>query len=223
MIISSYEMKNYNIPPDFKFKLFDLKNKILLRNHPFQYLIFILYKYCYGDFMTDSDYDNDGIFEKYFILLDRYYRYGIIFEDNEVYDKNKLYLCKCDYEEYPFIIPNRYSYRQLVYNDVKLINIDELDKGKKNISEIEKWKRKVIKNQKDRRTKLRLLDPYVYNSLITFVAFFNFKERPYNKIAKYFEYRGIDEVNIYYNYKCNYKNMKIYEDRIYNKIKNFLK
>ena len=230
MIISSYELKNYYIPPDFKFELFDLKNKILFRNHPYQHLIFILYKYCYGDFIpdpeNDEEYDDDDydeLFKKHFKLLDRYYRYGITFEDDEIYDKNKLYLCKSDYEEYPSIIRNRYIYRQLVYNNVKLIKIDELDKGEKNISEIEKWKRKVIINKGDRRTKLNLLDPYIYNSLITFVAFSNFKERPHNRVEEYFEYGGIEKVNIYYNYKCKYKNMKIYEDRIYNKIKKFLK
>ena len=98
-----------------------------------------------------------------------------------------------------------------------------MDKGKKIISEIEKWKRKVIKDQKDRRTKLNLLDPYIYNSLITFVAFSNFKGRPHKKVEKYFTYKGLDEIDKYDNYKYKYKNMKIYEDKIYNKIKNFLK
>ena len=90
-----------------------------------------------------------------------------------------------------------------------------MDNGKIIHSEIEKWKRKVIKNQKDRRTKLNLLDPNIYHSLITFVAFSNFF---------YFTYEGIDEIHRdINNYKNKYKHMKIYEDKIYNKIKNFLK
>ena len=91
-------------------------------------------------------------------------------------------------------------------------------------SEVEKWKRKVIKNKKDRRTKLNLLDPNIYHSLITFVAFSNFKGRSYNKIENYFTYDGIDEIhrNIH-NYKNKYKYTKIYEDEIYIKISKFLK
>ena len=215
MIIFSCEMKKFIIPPDFKFKLFDLKKiNTLARNHPFQHLVFILYKYC-GDFLTNEEYDNDYILDEfYFILLDRYYRYGITFEDDNVYDKNKLYLYE-DFEEnqpFNYIINNRYNFKQRVFNDVKLINLDDLDKGKIIISEIEKWKRKVIKNQKDRRTKLNLLDPNIYNSLITFVAFSNFKGRSHKKVENYFTYEGYDEIFKYNNY--NYKNMKIYEDKI---------
>ena len=138
--------------------------------------------------------------------------------------KKKLYVFE-DFEENPpfrHIIRNRYDFKQLVFNDVKLINLDDLDNGKIIHSEIEKWKRKVIKNQKDRRTKLNLLDPNIYHSLITFVAFSNFKGRPHNKVENYFTYEGIDEIHRdINNYK--YKHIKIYEDKIYNKIKNFLK
>ena len=71
MIICSSEMQKFIPPPNFKFKLFDFKNKILLRNHPYQHLLFILYKYCYGTFMKVLDYpddveDYDSLFEKYF-------------------------------------------------------------------------------------------------------------------------------------------------------------
>ena len=99
-----------------------------------------------------------------------------------------------------------------------------MDKGEIKNTEIEKWKRKVIKNKKDRRTKLNLLDPAIYNSLITFVAFSKFKGRSHKKVENYFTYEGIKEVHRDINYSKNkYKNMKIYEDKIYNKIKNFLK
>ena len=227
MIICSPEMNKFIIPRNFKFKLFDLKKiNTLARNHPFQHLVFILYKYCY-DFLTNEEYDNDYILDEYyFILLDRYYRYGITFEDDNVYDKNKLYLYE-DFEEKPpfrYIIRNHYDFKQRVFNNVKLINLDDLDKGEIIHSEIEKWKRKVIKNQKDRRTKLNLLDPNIYHSLITFVAFSNFEGRSHNKIENYFTYEGIDEIHRdINNYKNKYKYTKIYEDKIYNKIKNFLK
>ena len=226
MIVFNDNCNIYNIPTDFKFKLFDLKKiNTLARNHPFQHLVFILYKYC-GDFLTNEEYDNDYILDEfYFILLDRYYRYGITFEDDNVYDKNKLYVYE-DFEEnqlFNYIIRNHYNFKQRVFNDVKLINLDDLDKGKIIISEIEKWKRKVIKNQKDRRTKLNLLDPNIYNSLITFVAFSNFKGRSHKKVENYFTYEGIDKIHRYNNIRNKYKNMKIYKDKIYNKIKNFLK
>ena len=182
-------MNEFIIPPAFKFKLFDLKKiNTLARNHPFQHLVFMLIKYS-GDFLENEEYDNDlYLDEDYFILLDRYYKFGITFENSDVYYKKKLYVFE-DFEENPpfrYILRNRYDFKQLVFNDVKLINLDDLDNGKIIHSEIEKWKRKVIKNQKDRRTKLNLLDPNIYHSLITFVAFSNFKGRSYNKIEKLF-------------------------------------
>ena len=89
--------------------------------------------------------------------------------------KKKLYV----YEEsnlFKIIIRNIFNLKQLVFNEVKLINLDDLDKGKIIHSEVEKWKRKVIINQKDRRNKLNLLDPNIYHSLITFVVFLDSKE-----------------------------------------------
>ena len=186
----------------------------------------MLIKYS-GDFLENEEYDNDPYLdEDYFILLDRYYKFGITFENSDVYYKKKLYVFE-DFEENPpfrYILRNRYDFKQLVFNDVKLINLDDLDNGKITLSEVEKWKRKVIKNQKDRRTKLNLLDPNIYHSLITFVAFSNFEGRSHNKIENYFTYEGIDEIHRdINNYKNKYKYMKIYEDKIYNKIKKYLK
>ena len=219
-------MNKFIIPPDFKFKLFDLKkNNTLARNHPFQHLVFMLIKYS-DDFLENEEYDNDPYLdEDYFISLDRYYKFGITFENSDVYYKKKLYVFE-DFEENPpyrYILRNRYDFKKLVFNDVKLINLDDLDNGKIIHSEIEKWKRKVIKDQKDRRSKLNLLDPNIYHSLITFVAFSNFKGRSYNKIENYFTYEGIDEIHRdINNYKNKYKYTKIYEDKIYNKIKKYL-
>ena len=90
MLIQSFKIDELIIPPDFKFELFDLKKiNTLARNHPFQHLVFIVYKYC-CDFLENEEYDNDRIFDKeYFILLDRCYKYGITFEDDNVYDKKK--------------------------------------------------------------------------------------------------------------------------------------
>ena len=185
----------------------------------------MLIKYS-DDFLENEEYDNDPYLdEDYFILLDRYYKFGITFENSDFIIK-KLYVFE-DFEENPpfrYIIRNRYDFKQLVFNDVKLINLDDLDNGKIIHSEIEKWKRKVIKNQKDRITKLSLLNPNIYHSLITFVAFSNFEGRLYNMVENYFTYEGIDEIHRdINNYKKEYNYTKIYEDKIYNKIKKYLK
>ena len=204
-----------------------------------------MFKY-YGSY--DDELEDDILYEiDYFQLLDRYYRYGITFEDSDLYPKKRIMYEKDNfksgvnfedftiypellyvYENFdetpPFrhIVRNRYDLRQLLYNDVKKINLDDVDKGPISISEIEKWKRRVINKIKDRKTRLRLLDPNIYHSLIIFIVFYNFKGRPHNKIDYDLSYEGIDEYhkNIN-NYKNKYICTKIYEDKIYNKIRGF--
>lgn len=78
-----------------------------------------------------------------------------------------------------------------------------MDKGEITLSEIEKWKRKVFNQQTDRKTRLRLLDPNIYHSLITFVVFSKFKNRPNNKIHYDLSWDGISGVDRKLN---NYKN-----------------
>ena len=86
MIIFSPEMDEFILPYEFKFKHFDLKLiNTLARNHPFQHLVYKLVKYS-GDFLENEEYDNDPYLdEDYFILLDRYYKFGITFENSNVY------------------------------------------------------------------------------------------------------------------------------------------
>ena len=100
-------MNKFIIPPDFKFKLFDLKKiNTLARNHPFQHLVFMLIKYS-GDFLENEEYDNDPYLdEDYFILLDRYYRYGITFEDSNIY--NKIFFC------FRIFFKTNYSYLKIL-------------------------------------------------------------------------------------------------------------
>ena len=90
-----------------------------------------------------------------------------------------------------------------------------MDNGEITLSEIEKWKRKVVNQQTDRKTRLRLLDPNIYHSLITFVVFSNFKGRPHNKIDYDLSRDGFSGVDRKLN---NY--IKIYEDKIYNSLNN---
>ena len=94
MIIFSKELDNFN-PPSWKLKPFDLKNlKDLVRNHPFQKLMFIIYKYypnyqTGGDDVDGIDYygtglENDAVEDlKYFKMLDNFLRYGIAFHEYE--------------------------------------------------------------------------------------------------------------------------------------------
>ena len=106
---------------------------------------------------------------------------------------------------------------------MKKINLKDLDKGPITLSEIEKWKRKVINQQTDRKTRLRLLDPNIYHSLITFVVFSKLEGRPNNKIDYDLSWDGISGVDRKLNnYKNRYKHMKMYEDKIFNKISNYL-
>ena len=223
MIIHSIEMDEF-IPSEWKLKPYDLKMiNDLARNHPYQKTMFLVYKYyCSYDDEVEGDRLNEI---DYFKLLDRYYRYGITFDKCDLYPENVLCV-KEDFNETPpfrYLVGNNYNLKQLLFNDVKKIILNDLDKGEITLSEIEKWKRKVINQQTDRKTRLRLLDPNIYHSLITFIVFSNFKERPHNKVDYDLSRDGFSGVDRKLNnYKNKYNYTKIYEDKIYNKIKMLL-
>ena len=223
MIVHSIEMDEF-IPSEWKLKPYDLKMiNDLARNHPYQKTMFLVYKYyCSYDDEVEGDRLNEI---DYFKLLDRYYRYGITFDKCDLYPENVLCV-KEDFNETPpfrYLVGNNYNLKQLLFNDVKKIILNDLDKGEITLSEIEKWKRKVINQQTDRKTRLRLLDPNIYHSLITFIVFSNFKERPHNKVDYDLSRDGFSGVDRKLNnYKNKYNYTKIYEDKIYNKIKMLL-
>ena len=231
MILVSPELDEFN-PSNWELKPFDLKMKNdLARNHPYQRTMYWVYKY----YTSYDEVEGDILYEiDYFQILDRYYRYGITFEDSDLYPEeffglglpfnNKLYV----YEDFIrncylcYILKNRYDLKQLLFNDVKTINLDDVDNGPITLSEVEKWKRKVINKQTDRKTKLRLLDPNIYHSLITFVVFSKFEGRSNNKIVYDLSFDGIEGVDRKLNnYKNKYNYTKIYEDKIFNKISGF--
>ena len=233
MILVSPELDEFN-PSNWELKPFDLKMKNdLARNHPYQRTMFLVYKY-YTSY--DDEVEGEILYEiDYFQLLDRYYRYGITFEDSDLYPEeffgfgvpfnNKLYVYEDFIKNYQFrhILKNRYDLKQLLFNDVKTINLDDADNGPITLSEVEKWKRKVINKQTDRKTKLRRLDPNIYHSLITFVVFSKFEGRSNNKIVYDLSFDGIEGVDRKLNnYKNKYNYTKIYEDKIFNKIRGFL-
>ena len=153
MHICGPTMNKFIITSDWEIKNFDLKLiNDLARNHPYQKTMFLVYKYyCSYDDEVEGDRLNEI---DYFKLLDRYYRYGITFDKCDLYPENVLCV-KEDFDETPlfrYLIDNRYNLKQLLFNDVKRIKINDLDNGEITLSEIEKWKRKVVNQQTDRKT-----------------------------------------------------------------------
>ena len=117
--------------------------------------MFWVYKY-YDSYVDGSV--GDILYEiDYFNLLDRYYRYGITFEDRDLYPKKRKLYEKENFDEfeigirfeddniYPellyvkenfnetppfrYILRNRHRLKELIYNDVKTINLDDVDNG----------------------------------------------------------------------------------------------
>ena len=115
--------------------------------------------------------DSEGNFK----MVD--YIFGVKFENDNILPE--LLYIKEDFNSsyrHKYLIPIFYNLKQVIYNDVKKNNLDDLDKGPITLSEVEKWKRKVINQQTDRKTRLWLLSRNVYHSLITFVVFYNHKK-----------------------------------------------
>ena len=146
--------------------------------------MFITCEY-YPNYKTGGD-DEDGIdyngagWENdvvkdvdYLKILDSFYSYGITFEYDEIYPGNVSRVKSSSNKNDPFcyIIRNYYDLKTRIYNGVKTINLSDCDSGELTLSEIEKWKRKVINEQQNKKTKLRLLNPTIYRSLITSLFF----------------------------------------------------
>ena len=95
MILFSPEMDRFIINSDWEIKPFDLKLiNNLKRNYPYQKIIFYVYDY-YASYVDEVEGDIlDEI--DYFKLLDRYYRYGITFQDHDLYPKKTRQIsCPC--------------------------------------------------------------------------------------------------------------------------------
>ena len=171
MIIYSIEMEKF-IPSDWKFKPFDLKLiNNLARNHPYQKIMFLVYKYyCSYDDEVEGDRLNEI---DYFKLLDRYYRYGIGFNDSEIYFEDSICVQEDTVNDVTrkYLVNRKYELKILLFNNVKRIRLRDIDKGKVSIWKIEKWKREVVNQQTHVKSKLKFLHPNVYHSLINFVFF----------------------------------------------------
>ena len=162
MIIGSLELDEFVVEPWMELKPFDTKLiKKILRNHPYKILLWILYKYYPSYSCTpeknDADPDCDGyedVTDFYFKMLDDYNRYGIAFKRKyELFPDNKLGVI--EYEDFGkreyHLVENRYNKKTLLFNNVKTIDLNEHDKGKKPLSEDEKKKRDLIKKQTNKK------------------------------------------------------------------------
>ena len=194
MILGSPELNEFVVEPWMKLEPFDPKliKKISL-NHPYKNLLRILYKY-YPSYSTgegnDADTKYDGyedVADFYFRMLDDYKRYGIAFErKSELFPDNKLGVIKNDYFEREFglfpnnilgllqndyffktkyyLVRNNYDKKNLLFNNVKTIDLNDHDSGEKPLSEEEKQKRDIIKKQKNKKLQVAMMDPDIYNN-----------------------------------------------------------
>ena len=176
MILGSPKLDEFIVEPWMELEPFDPKliKKIKIR-HPYKLLLFFLYKY-YPSYScsskkNDADPDCDGyedVTDFYFELLDDYNRYGIAFERKwELFPDNKLgVLEEKEYKRSIYsLVNNRYDKKTLLFNKIKTIDLNELDKGKKPLSEEEKQKRDLIKNQTNKKLQVTLMDPDIYHSI----------------------------------------------------------
>ena len=137
MITSGPEFDNFEVKPGLKLESFDMKQKDeIFLNHPFKILMLYLGKHPpYYSRWNDVD-----LCDFYFEMLDDYNRYGISFrrKDDICGFDNCLYVVENDNSKeeheirfkskYKFISNYHYDFKTLLFNKVKKINLDELDK-----------------------------------------------------------------------------------------------
>ena len=137
MITSGPEFDNFEVKLGMELESFNMneKDEIFL-NHPFKILMFYLGKHP----PYYSRWDGVDLCDFYFEMLDDFYKYGISFrrKDNICGFDNCLYIVennnsKKDHEihfksKYNIISVNHYDFKTLLFNKVKKINLDELDK-----------------------------------------------------------------------------------------------
>ena len=147
------------IPPFYKEKLF--------LNHPYKILVKFIYKF-YPNYKSDEEdkYHKDHT-DFYFRILDDYNRYGIAFNSYpKLFPDNKL----CVFEDKKYgkpiykLVNNWHDKKTLLFNNVKTIDLNKHDMGKKPLSITEKLKRNFIKKQTNKKLQVALMDPDVYNN-----------------------------------------------------------
>ena len=137
MITSGPEFDNFEVKPGMELESFDMKEKDeIFLNHPFKILMFYLGKHP----PYFSRWDDIDLCDFYFKMLDDYNRYGISFrrEDNICGLDNCLYVVENDNSKkvdeirfkskYDILSINHFDLKILLFNKIKKINLDELNK-----------------------------------------------------------------------------------------------
>ena len=136
MITSGPEFDNFEVKPGMELESFDMKQKDeIFLNHPFKILMFYLGKHP----PYYSRWNGVDLCDFYFEMLDDYNKYGISFRrNNDICGFNSLYVIENDNSKeddeirfkskYKFISTYHYDLKTLLFNKVKKINLDELDK-----------------------------------------------------------------------------------------------
>ena len=137
MITDGAEFDNFKVNPKMKLESFDMKQKDeIFLNHPFKILMFYLGKHP----PYYSRWDGIDLCDFYFEMLDDYNRYGISFRrENHINSfDNCLYVVENDNSKkvdeirfkskYDILSINHFDLKTLLFNKVKKINLDELNK-----------------------------------------------------------------------------------------------
>ena len=170
MILGSRELDEFEVKPWMVLDSFDPKQiKNLDLDHPYKYLLWDLYKYnpSYNspkenDADPEGDGYDDNVADYYFKILDDFNRYGIVFSRIfDLYPGNKLYI-----HNYSILSKYHYNKKTLLFNKVKIIYLDDYDKGVKPLSEEEKKVRDFIKKTKNKKLQVAMMDPDIYNELL---------------------------------------------------------
>ena len=176
MILGSRELDEFIVEPWMELEPFDPKLiKKIQPNHPYKNLLWIFYKYNLSynnwnenDANPDEEGYNDNVIDFYFNMLDDFNRYGITFQpEYNLFPGNKLGVLEEKYygkSSYSFV-NNRYNKKLLLFNKVKTIDLNELDRGEVPISEEEKQKRNLVKKQTNKKLQVVLMDPDIYYSI----------------------------------------------------------
>ena len=170
MILGSPKLDDFEVRPWMTFDTFDPKQiKNLDLDHPYKYILWVLYKYSPSysstkgnDANPNCDGYDDDVVDYYFKILDDFNRYGIVFSRYfELFPDNKLYV-----HNYSILSKIFYNKKTFLFNKVKVIYLNDYDKGEKPLSEEEKKVRDFIKKTKNKKLQVAMLDPDIYNKLL---------------------------------------------------------
>ena len=171
------EFDNFEFNPEMELEPFDMRQaKEIFLNHPFKNLILYLRRSYAPYECVEKGID---LCDLYFSMLDDYNRFGISFERPiNIFPNNTLYVQENDeikkrkwnlhFKSKYNLLLNNFDFKQnkktLLFNKVKKIDLNKLDREKKPLSYWELIKRKVIKEQKNVYLQVAMMDPNVYNN-----------------------------------------------------------